>query len=145
MPAALDEIEAIGSRGGGLTGVPTGFSDLDALTNGLHPGQMIVIAARPALGKALALDTPLPTPSGWTTMGDVQVGDYLLSAAGSPTQVVAATEVMTGRPCYELSFDDGTTVIADAEWPGGRSRRDRHRPGHRPAAGGHPRGGARPG
>src|SRR6201999_276013 len=34
MPAALDEIEAIGSRGGGLTGVPTGFSDLDALTNG---------------------------------------------------------------------------------------------------------------
>ena len=51
MPGALDEIEAIGSRGGGLTGVPTGFADLDALTNGLHPGQMIVIAARPALGQ----------------------------------------------------------------------------------------------
>ena len=57
MPGALDEIEAIGSRGGGLTGVPTGFAGLDALTNGLHPGQMIVIAARPALGKStLALD-----------------------------------------------------------------------------------------
>jgi replicative DNA helicase len=57
MPGALNEIEAIGSRGGGLTGVPTGFADLDALTNGLHPGQMIVIAARPALGKStLALD-----------------------------------------------------------------------------------------
>jgi replicative DNA helicase len=57
MPGALDEIEAIGSRGGGMTGVPTGFADLDALTNGLHPGQMIVIAARPALGKStLALD-----------------------------------------------------------------------------------------
>src|SRR5580658_10436139 len=57
MPGALDEIEAIGSRGGGLTGVPTGFSDLDVLTNGLHPGQMIVIAARPAVGKStLALD-----------------------------------------------------------------------------------------
>jgi replicative DNA helicase len=57
MPGALDEIEAIGSRGGVLTGVPTGFSDLDALTNGLHPGQMIVIAARPAVGKStLALD-----------------------------------------------------------------------------------------
>ena len=64
MPGALDEIEAIGSRGGRLTGVPTGFADLDALTNGLHPGQMIVIAARPAIGKALALDTPLPTPDG---------------------------------------------------------------------------------
>jgi replicative DNA helicase len=57
MPGALNEIEAIGSRGGVLTGVPTGFADLDALTNGLHPGQMIVIAARPALGKStLALD-----------------------------------------------------------------------------------------
>src|SRR5881398_2492007 len=57
MPGALDEIEAIGSRGGVLTGVPTGFADLDALTNGLHPGQMIVIAARPAVGKStLALD-----------------------------------------------------------------------------------------
>jgi replicative DNA helicase len=57
MPGALNEIEAIGSRGGALTGVPTGFADLDALTNGLHPGQMVVIAARPALGKStLALD-----------------------------------------------------------------------------------------
>jgi replicative DNA helicase len=57
MPGALDEIEAIGSRGGGVTGVPTGFADLDALTNGLHAGQMIVIAARPAIGKStLALD-----------------------------------------------------------------------------------------
>jgi replicative DNA helicase len=57
MPGALDEIEAIGSRNGLLTGVPTGFADLDALTNGLHPSQMVVIAARPAMGKStLALD-----------------------------------------------------------------------------------------
>ena len=113
MPGALDEIEAIGSRGGVLTGVPTGFADLDALTNGLHPGQMIVIAARPAVGKALALDTPLPTPAGWTTMGDVRVGDHLIGADGRPTQVVAATEVMHGRPCYAVEFDDGDVIIAD--------------------------------
>jgi replicative DNA helicase len=57
MPGTLDEIEAIGSHNGVLTGVPTGFADLDALTNGLHPSQMIVIAARPAIGKStLALD-----------------------------------------------------------------------------------------
>ncbi|MBV9208280.1 MAG: AAA family ATPase, partial [Actinobacteria bacterium] len=118
MPGALDEIEAIGSRGGVLTGVPTGFADLDALTNGLHPGQMIVIAARPAVGKALALDTPLPTPTGWTTMGEVRVGDQLLGADGKPTRVTAATGVMRGRPCYEVEFDDGTVIIADAdhEW-----------------------------
>jgi replicative DNA helicase len=113
MPGALDEIEAIGSRGGGLTGVPTGFADLDSLTNGLHPGQMVVIAARPAVGKALALDTPLPTPSGWTTMGEVSVGDQLIGADGRPTTVVAATEVMHGRPCYEVEFDDGEVIVAD--------------------------------
>ncbi|WP_435831687.1 replicative DNA helicase [Nonomuraea fuscirosea] len=114
MPGALDELEAIGSRSGQMVGVPTGFADLDQLTNGLHPGQMIVVAARPAIGKALALDTPLPTPTGWTTMGQVQVGDLLLDAAGRPTRVIAATEVMRGRPCYEVEFDDGTVIIADA-------------------------------
>ncbi|MCL2394833.1 MAG: replicative DNA helicase [Acidimicrobiaceae bacterium] len=113
MPGALEEIEAISAHGGGISGVPTGFADLDALTNGLHPGQMIVIAARPAVGKALALDTPLPTPVGWTTMGEVQVGDYLMGADGKPTRVVAATEVMHGRPCYEVLFDDGTAIVAD--------------------------------
>ena len=113
MPAALEEIEAIGAHGGGISGVPTGFSDLDALTNGLHAGQMVVIAARPAVGKALALDTPLPTPTGWTTMGEVQVGDYLIDANGKPTRVVAATEVLHGRPCYEVEFSDGSVIIAD--------------------------------
>jgi replicative DNA helicase len=53
----MEEIEAAGSRGDGMVGVPTGFADLDRLTNGLHPGQMIVVAARPAIGKStLAAD-----------------------------------------------------------------------------------------
>ncbi|WP_435110409.1 replicative DNA helicase [Nocardiopsis synnemataformans] len=115
MPGALDEIEAIGAHDGTMTGVPTGFADFDALTNGLHPGQMVIIAARPAVGKALALDTPLPTPGGWTTMGEVEVGAELIAADGTPTRVVAATEVMTGRPCFEVVFDDGTTVVADGD------------------------------
>ncbi|WP_432705959.1 replicative DNA helicase [Actinoallomurus iriomotensis] len=115
MPGALDEIEAIGSRGGQMVGVPTGFTDLDALTNGLHSGQMIIVAARPAIGKALALDTPLATPAGWTTMGDVAVGDFLLGADGIPTRVVATTEVMHGRPCYEVEFSDGEIITADAD------------------------------
>jgi replicative DNA helicase len=111
----MEEIEALGNRGDGMVGVPTGFLELDRLTNGLHAGQMVVLAARPAIGKALALDTPLPTPSGWTTMGDVQVGDLLLSADGTPTRVVAATDIMHGRPCYEVVFDDGSVLLADAE------------------------------
>lgn len=57
MEPTMDELESIGNRGGALLGVPTGFADLDALTNGLHPGQLVVLAARPAVGKStLALD-----------------------------------------------------------------------------------------
>ena len=48
-------------------------------------------------------------------MGDVAVGDLLLGADGRPTRVVAATEVMLGRPCYEVEFSDGTVIVADAE------------------------------
>ena len=57
MESTVDEIEASGHRDEGMTGVPTGFYELDQLTHGLHPGQMIVIAARPAVGKStFALD-----------------------------------------------------------------------------------------
>jgi replicative DNA helicase len=115
LQPTLDEIEAVGSRDGVMAGVATGFGDLDRLLNGLHSGQLIVVAGRPGLGKALALDTPLPTPDGWTTMGEVGVGDELLDAAGRPTRVVAVSEVMTGRTCYEVVFSDGATILADAE------------------------------
>ena len=119
LQPTMDEIDAIASQGGIARGVPTGFTDLDELTNGLHPGQMIVIAARPGMGKALKLDTPLPTPTGWTTMGEVAVGDELIGADGLPTRVVATTEVMYGRPCFEVEFSDGTMIVADADhqWP----------------------------
>ncbi|MGV0871478.1 replicative DNA helicase [Mycolicibacterium sp. XJ879] len=122
LQPTMDEIDAIASNGGLARGVPTGFIELDDVTNGLHPGQMIIIAARPGVGKALALDTPLPTPTGWTTMGDVAVGDWLLGADGEPTQVVAATDVMLARPCYEVEFADGTVIVADAmhQWPTSR-------------------------
>ncbi len=57
MQGTLNEIEAISNRDGEMVGVPTGFAELDTLTNGLHPGQLIILAARPALGKStLGLD-----------------------------------------------------------------------------------------
>ncbi|MEU8295803.1 replicative DNA helicase [Micromonospora sp. NPDC048909] len=115
LQPTLDEIEAVGAQGGVMTGVPTGFTDLDRLLNGLHAGQLIIVAGRPGLGKALALDTPLPTPTGWTTMGEVKAGDQLLAADGTPTVVTHAFDVMHGRPCYEVEFSDGTVIVADAE------------------------------
>ena len=52
LQAAIDEIEAASNRGGEMVGVPTGFTELDDLTHGLHPGQLIIVAARPAVGKS---------------------------------------------------------------------------------------------
>ena len=115
LQPTMDEIDAIQSGAAQSVGVPTGFAELDEVTTGLHGGQMVIVAARPGQGKALALDTPLPRPTGWITMGDVAVGDQLLSADGQPTRVVAATELTPGRPCYEIEFSDGTVIVADAE------------------------------
>src|SRR4029077_14386456 len=57
LQPTMDEIDAIASNGGLARGVPTGFVELDEVTNGLHPGQMIIIAARPGVGKStLGLD-----------------------------------------------------------------------------------------
>ena len=57
MASTIDELQAIQNRSGLLTGVSTGFKDLDLLTQGLQPGQLVVVAARPAMGKStLALD-----------------------------------------------------------------------------------------
>ncbi|MET8875803.1 replicative DNA helicase [Nocardia sp. NPDC004604] len=52
LQPTMDEIDSIASRGGISLGVPTGFTELDELTNGLHPGQMIIVAARPGVGKS---------------------------------------------------------------------------------------------
>jgi replicative DNA helicase len=115
LTGTLEAIERLHEDHREITGVPTGFAELDRLTSGLQPSNLIIVAARPGVGKALALDTPLPTPTGWTTMGDVAVGDQLIGADGRPTTVVAATDVMHGRPCYEVEFSDGTVIVADAQ------------------------------
>jgi hypothetical protein len=75
----------------------------------------LLVAGATGSGKALALDTPIPTPGGWTTMGDLQVGDRVFDEQGVPCTVIAATEVMEDRPCYEVEFSDGTVIVADAE------------------------------
>lgn len=65
-------------------------------------------------GKALALDTPVPTPVGWRTMGELEPGDTVFDETGAPTTVRAATPPMVGRPCREVIFSDGQRIVADA-------------------------------
>jgi RecB family exonuclease len=62
--------------------------------------------------KGLAVDTPLPTPEGWTTMGEVEVGDRLVGADGRPTRVTRKSGVHH-RPCYRVTFRDGSSVVCD--------------------------------
>lgn len=65
-------------------------------------------------GKALALDTPLCTPDGWTTMGQIKTGDHVLDERGRLCTVLATSPTMHGRLCYRLTFDDGSQIVADA-------------------------------
>ena len=62
--------------------------------------------------KGLALDTPIPTPTGWTTMGDLKVGDQVLGTAGVPVNVTIKSGVHD-RPCYRLTFSDASSVVCD--------------------------------
>jgi DNA segregation ATPase FtsK/SpoIIIE-like protein len=75
----------------------------------------VLIAGSTGSGKALALDTPVPTPTGWTTMGELRDGDMVFGADGQPCKVVKAHDVLLGEPCYEVEFDDGTVIVASAD------------------------------
>lgn len=64
--------------------------------------------------EALALDTPLPTPTGWTTMGEVAVGDQLLGANDEPVTVVKVTDTQLDRTCYRVTFEDQSSLVASS-------------------------------
>lgn len=64
--------------------------------------------------KGLALDTPIPTPNGWTTMGDIAVGDQVYDMHGAPTRVMAVSEVKD-LPCYQVTFSNGEEITCDNE------------------------------
>lgn len=64
-------------------------------------------------GKALCLNTLVPTPEGWTTQGELKAGDRVFDEQGNACNVTDVTEVMNERPCYEVTFSNGEKVIAD--------------------------------
>lgn len=73
-----------------------------------------VVSLRATWDNCLMLDTPIPTPDGWTTMGELKPGDTVFGADGKPTRVVGASDVFTDRDCYRMCFNDGTSIVADA-------------------------------
>jgi len=92
----------------------------------LHPGEFVLGSTRERIrlsddvvsrveGKALGVDTLVPTPFGWKQIGDISPGDLVFDDAGQPTLVVAASPVMRSRPCREVVFSDGTRVVTDLD------------------------------
>lgn len=66
------------------------------------------------LDEPLALDTPIPTSKGWSTMGEIEGGDYVFDRWGNPVLVTGKSPVHTDRECYKVTFRNGESVITDA-------------------------------
>lgn len=77
------------------------------------PNSLLVCSR--GLGKALALNTRIPTPVGDKTIADIQVGDYVFDANGFPTKVINVSPVYINHDCYEIEFSDGEKITADAD------------------------------
>lgn len=90
-----------------LSKVQHDFCQSNALYRGFVGGR--------GAGKALALDTPIPTPVGWTRMGDIQAGDIVFDEQGKQCRVLYATPIYYGRPCYAVMFSDGHKIVTDEE------------------------------
>lgn len=90
----------------------------------LHPGQtaaknsiarIVAIICGNQWGKALSTDTRIPTPSGFKFMGCLEVGDFVFGIDGKPTKVVYKSPTFPHNPCYRVTFDDGSEIIADKD------------------------------
>jgi hypothetical protein len=86
-------------------------SNVPAYIEGAHADQMLYIFDE---SKALDLNTPIPTPTGWTTMGDIVPGDTVLDEQGLPCRVTNVSPVFHNHKCHRVVFDDGEEVVADA-------------------------------
>ena len=83
-------------------------------------------------GKALAVDTPIPSPGGWRVMGELRAGDLVFDESGHPVTIAAVTPVMWNRTCREVVFSDGQSIVADLahQWlTTSKAERKRGRPG----------------
>jgi hypothetical protein len=65
------------------------------------------------VGMALDVNTPVATPDGWSTMGELQEGDVIFDEKGAPTNVTYVSPVFTDHPCYRITFDTGEQIVAD--------------------------------
>jgi phage terminase large subunit GpA-like protein len=75
----------------------------------------LIIESSSQVGKALAVDTPIPTPDGWKSMADLRVGDIVFDESGKNCYVTFITPIMQDRECFRLGFSDGSEIVADSQ------------------------------
>ena len=116
LASVVERIELLYNRDdpSDVTGVPTGFADLDRMTSGFQPGDLVVVAGRPSMGKAQPLDARVRTLNGWRAMGALRVGDALASVDGAPS-FVNGVFPQGERQVYRVSFSDGRSCECCAE------------------------------
>lgn len=103
------------NRDGSLTGLATGLTDMDKMTGGLHPSDLIIVGARPSMGKAQDLSAAVLRRDGtWARMGDLRLGDELASIDGAPSRV-AGIFPQGRRRLYRITLGDGRSTRACAE------------------------------
>jgi replicative DNA helicase len=111
----IDRVTELAENGAeDVTGVRTGFYDLDRNTAGLQPGDLIILAARPSMGKAQPLDANVRTLTGWKTMGELEVGDAVASVDGRPS-IVTGIYPQGERQVWRMRFSDGRSAECCAE------------------------------
>jgi hypothetical protein len=76
--------------------------------------QVIVLSARQT-GKPLYIQEVIPTPTGFCKMKDLQIGDYVLSAEGTPTKIIAVSPIHYNKNCFKIHFSTGENITCDAE------------------------------
>jgi len=81
----------------------------------LRKAEFTILTGFSGGGKALDVSTPIPTPTGWTTMGDIRVGDRVFDENGKPCNVVLVTDFQYDRKCFSVNFSDGSAIIADED------------------------------
>ncbi|MGH8567421.1 MAG: phage terminase large subunit family protein, partial [Gammaproteobacteria bacterium] len=77
------------------------------------PVERVVFMKGGQVGGPLALHTPIPLAGGWTTMGNIAVGDRVLDDHGKPCRVIGVSKVLRPRRCFALRLDDGEHLVSD--------------------------------
>jgi replicative DNA helicase len=117
LKPAMDRIDAQMASGGGVVGIATGFHDIDRLTNGFKPSDLIVVAGRPSMGKCVRGDTLIVDPGSGARLNVEEAVRRRLptvmgvDGAGLVRSTPVAAWVDSGvQPCYRLATRSGRSI-----------------------------------